>query len=161
MEPTLNVDRYLTQRVGVVRRLLDADVPPAAAERWVTAWEEEAQRRGLDPADGDWWRPAWGWIAQDRGRSKDPAGASPTSPEGIRLELPILVVTTIQRTSDMIAAFRAWLDARVRDDVSAPGAPDHEWLRREMERMCGAYEAAIGQGKRRRRRPHRARPTAT
>lgn len=26
-----------------------------------------------------------------------------------------------------------------------PGAPDNEWLRREMDRMCEAYEAAVGE----------------
>jgi hypothetical protein len=102
MDQTLDVDRYLTQRVGIVRRLLDADVPAAAAERWVAAWEEEAERRGLDPRDGEWWRSAWGWIARDCGSGH----------------------------------------------AEDPGSPNHEWLRRQMEGLCAAYEAAVGEAHR-------------
>jgi hypothetical protein len=29
-------------------------------------------------------------------------------------------------------------------EPDAPDAPDLEWLRREMDRMCEAYEAAVG-----------------
>ena len=35
--------------------------------------------------------------------------------------------------------------AQSRYRASEPGAPDHDWLRREMDRMCEAYEAAVGE----------------
>jgi hypothetical protein len=40
-------------------------------------------------------------------------------------------------------AFHAWLAARTRYRAAGPKAPDYEWLRREMERLCIAYEAAV------------------
>ena len=51
----------------------------------------------------------------------------------------------IHKSSSVISAFRAWLAAQNRYQDSEPGAPDHEWLRREMDRMCAAYEAAVGE----------------
>jgi hypothetical protein len=51
----------------------------------------------------------------------------------------------IHKSSSVISAFRAWLAAQSRYRDSEPGAPDHEWLRREMDRMCEAYEAAVGE----------------
>ncbi len=165
MQQIANVDRYLTQRVGIIRRLLDADVPPATAERWVAAWEDEAQRRGLEPEDGAWWRSAWAWIANGCGSAEGeqaPADDFRTGPlMGGGWALPVPVVGAIQRTNEALTAFRDWLDARVPGDASAPDAPDHEWLRHEMERLCSAYEVAIGQGKRSRRRPSRTRATTT
>ncbi|HEY7936876.1 MAG TPA: hypothetical protein VID26_07075 [Candidatus Limnocylindrales bacterium] len=165
MDQTLDVDRYLTQRVGVVRRLLDADVPPAAAERWVSAWEEEARRRRIDPRDSEWWRSAWAWIALDCGGSEGtegPAHALRVSPsrEAIVRTLRIRVVAAIHASREVFAASRRWRDARVGSSASAPETPDREWLRREMEQLCGAYEAALGQGNRKSRRTRaRARPT--
>ncbi|MGH2465564.1 MAG: hypothetical protein ACRDGI_08890 [Candidatus Limnocylindrales bacterium] len=201
MDQALNVDRYLTARLDVVRRLLDAEVPPGAAERWVAAWEAEAERRGLDPAAREWWRSGREWIAQACG-GPDPAGrslpeagdAGPTTgaaaPWGTIVEGPsqpanewrsgpfaqstdrverqvlalaewlrsamelgarneeemlIHVMDAIHRSSDVIAAFRAWLGARSRYQASDPSAPDHDWLRCEMERLCAAYEAAVGE----------------
>lgn len=69
MDRTLNVDRYLTDRLRIAARLRDAGVPGVAAERWVVAWEDEAERRGLDPWDREWWRSGRAWIAQACGGS--------------------------------------------------------------------------------------------
>ncbi len=70
MNPRRTFDRYQALRYGVVRRLLHARVPEAEAERWVAAWEVEAQLRGLDPATAEWWRLAWQWIAEERAQSE-------------------------------------------------------------------------------------------
>jgi hypothetical protein len=51
----------------------------------------------------------------------------------------------IHKSSDVIWAFRAWVAARARYRASDPSAADHEWLRREMDRLCAAYEAAVGE----------------
>jgi hypothetical protein len=51
----------------------------------------------------------------------------------------------IHRSSGVIAAFRAWVAARARYRAADPRAPDHEWLRREMDRLCSAYEAAVAE----------------
>jgi hypothetical protein len=58
---------YRAQRYGIVRRLQHARLTAETAERWVSAWEEEARRRGLDASTPDWWRSAWEWIAEQRG----------------------------------------------------------------------------------------------
>jgi hypothetical protein len=59
---------YEALRYGLVRRLLHARLSEETADRWVVAWEVEAQRRGLDPSSPDWWRPAWQWIVAERAK---------------------------------------------------------------------------------------------
>jgi hypothetical protein len=58
---------------------------------------------------------------------------------------PIRAIFGIRKSSGLISAIRAWLGAPSRYRAFEPGAPDHEWLRREMERLCAAYEAAVGE----------------
>ncbi|HLY12849.1 MAG TPA: hypothetical protein VKR24_00745 [Candidatus Limnocylindrales bacterium] len=195
MEPSLNVDRYLTERLRIVRRLVDAQLPPTTAERWVEAWEAEAQRRGLDPRIGAWWRSGWQWITQacsgpePSGRARpelepstepapvgspmDPSVGPPWTsgpfaepPVGMHGEtqplaawlreameqggpvedgLLLRVGDVMHRSSEVIAAFHAWLGARTRYREAHPKAPDYQWLRREMERLCAAYDAALGE----------------
>jgi hypothetical protein len=38
----------------------------ATIDEWLTAWETEARRRGLDPRTSDFWNDAEGWIAGQR-----------------------------------------------------------------------------------------------
>jgi hypothetical protein len=59
---------YIAHRMGLVGRLVSVTrINEHSAERWVTAWEAEAARRGLDRRIGhQWWDPGWNWIADQR-----------------------------------------------------------------------------------------------
>jgi hypothetical protein len=58
---------YIARRSALLTRLVGvARISPESAERWVTLWEAEASRRGLDGRTDEWWRPAWEWIADER-----------------------------------------------------------------------------------------------
>ena len=58
----------LAHRAGHLSRLVSqGKLSPEAAEQWLTAWETEAARRGLDRRSELFWRPAWDWIAEQRG----------------------------------------------------------------------------------------------
>jgi len=58
---------YLAHRAGIASRLVSqARLSPAAAERWITAWEAEAAQRGLARHSDVYWRPAWDWITDRR-----------------------------------------------------------------------------------------------
>jgi hypothetical protein len=55
---------YAAHRAGLFQRLVrEARIGEASAEAWIVAWESEARQRGLDRRTGDWWAPAWDWIA--------------------------------------------------------------------------------------------------
>ena len=59
---------YLAHRAGLLSRLeAQAHLSPEKAEEWVGRWEAEAAARGLDRRSGEFWRPAWEWIAEQRG----------------------------------------------------------------------------------------------
>jgi hypothetical protein len=52
------------------------------------------------------------------------------------------------RESKGTSAVRAWLTERLRVGrayAADPDAPDHAWLRRELNQACAAYEAAVGE----------------
>jgi hypothetical protein len=58
---------YIARRAGLAARLVSvARISPESAEHWVTQWEAEAARRGIDGHSELWWRPAWEWIAEQR-----------------------------------------------------------------------------------------------
>jgi hypothetical protein len=46
-------------------------------------------------------------------------------------------------SSEVTVAFRTWLDAQARYRAVDPEAPSAEGLRREMDRLWVAYEAAV------------------
>jgi hypothetical protein len=59
---------YAAHRAAIAERLVsDARILPDSAERWIEAWEAEARLRGLDAWSPEQWRPAWTWIAEQRG----------------------------------------------------------------------------------------------
>jgi hypothetical protein len=86
MDQTLNIDRYLNQRCGVLQRLYRARVPAERAERWVAAWEDEALRRGLDRRDPAWWRSGRQWIIQGCG---DTGGSDRSLPESATVPVAV------------------------------------------------------------------------
>lgn len=58
---------YIAHRVGLIGRLqAEGRMSEHRAEEFVAAWEAEAERRNLDRRLGDFWAPAWGWIAERR-----------------------------------------------------------------------------------------------
>jgi hypothetical protein len=61
---------YLAHRAGHRSRLeAQAHMSPEKADEWICRWEAEAGLRGLDRRSGDWWAPAWEWIAAERART--------------------------------------------------------------------------------------------
>jgi hypothetical protein len=69
---------YLAHRAGHLSRLISqGKLSPEAAEQWITAWEDEARRRGLDRRSGVFWAPAWDWIAERRGRYAETPAFAP------------------------------------------------------------------------------------
>ena len=61
---------HLAHRAGHVSRLVSqGKLSPEKAEEWISAWEAAAALRGLDRRLGEFWAPAWDWIAEQRGRS--------------------------------------------------------------------------------------------
>lgn len=69
---------YIAHGMGLVGRLVSVTrINEHTAERWVTAWEAEAARRGLDRRIGhQWWDPGWNWIADQRRGLADHPGRS-------------------------------------------------------------------------------------
>jgi hypothetical protein len=60
---------YEAHRASLLQRLISGGRMSAEkAEHWVTAWEVEAARRGMDYRSDLFWRPAWDWLAKQRGR---------------------------------------------------------------------------------------------
>lgn len=58
---------YAAHRAGLSQRLqMQARLSEATAERRIASWESEARLRGLDGRTGEWWAPAWDWIATAR-----------------------------------------------------------------------------------------------
>jgi hypothetical protein len=59
---------YQAHRAGHLSRLqAEARLNPDKAEAWISHWETEAALRGLDRRSGEFWAPAWEWIAQKIG----------------------------------------------------------------------------------------------
>jgi hypothetical protein len=60
---------YAAHRAGLFNRLVrEARLSEDSAERWLVVWESEARSRHLDARTGEWWEPAWEWIADQRRR---------------------------------------------------------------------------------------------
>jgi hypothetical protein len=57
---------YSTRRLGLIRQLSDAGVPPLEAESLVARWEAEAERRDVETASFDFWREGAAWVANER-----------------------------------------------------------------------------------------------
>lgn len=58
---------YQAQRYGIFRRLVDEQrVAEAAAERWITAWEQHAEAIGLHRGTVGYWDRGWEWMAEQR-----------------------------------------------------------------------------------------------
>jgi len=64
-------------------------------------------------------------------------GSSALRTAAVRAERQVLALAERLR---LLAAQRRYRAS----EPDAPDAPDLEWLRREMIRMCEAYEAAVG-----------------
>ena len=57
---------YQAQRVGIFRRLVDAErVNELDAEHWIARWEREAEASSR-ARDEHYWDDAWEWIAENR-----------------------------------------------------------------------------------------------
>ena len=63
---------HQARRAGTLRRLEVTGISVELAERWVAAWEREAEIRDL-PRDGAYWDAGWTWIAEQRSARKVPA----------------------------------------------------------------------------------------
>jgi hypothetical protein len=62
---------YEAHRAGLFQRLISGGrLSGDRAQRWLVDWEAEAARRGLDRRTGNWWSPAWEWIAEQRGPTR-------------------------------------------------------------------------------------------
>jgi hypothetical protein len=57
---------YLARRIAHRNRLEGAGLSAETADKWLTAWEAEARRRGLDPREARFWDAAEVWIAERR-----------------------------------------------------------------------------------------------
>jgi hypothetical protein len=57
---------FLARRFAHRNRLEGAGMSAETAESWLTAWEGEARRRGLDTREAAFWDPAEDWIAEQR-----------------------------------------------------------------------------------------------
>jgi hypothetical protein len=58
---------YAANRDGLTSRLIrETRIRPESVEHFVSAWESEARRRGLDRLTRAWWEPAWDWIVEHR-----------------------------------------------------------------------------------------------
>ena len=56
---------YEAHRAGLFQRLISGGrMSSEHAEHWLTVWEAEAAKRGMDYRSDLFWRPAWGWIAE-------------------------------------------------------------------------------------------------
>jgi hypothetical protein len=42
------------------------------AEAWCDAWEREADAQGIDRQDPDYWKPAAGWVLEQRKTRRTP-----------------------------------------------------------------------------------------
>jgi hypothetical protein len=58
---------YAARRDALTNRLLrETKIRAESVEHFVSAWEAEAARRGLDQLAPEWWEPAWEWIVEHR-----------------------------------------------------------------------------------------------
>lgn len=53
------------RRIATRNRLTRDDVTEGTADAWITAWEAQATRDGLEPGSA-YWDAAWEWIAAER-----------------------------------------------------------------------------------------------
>jgi hypothetical protein len=61
---------YIARRTARFRRLVDAErVDELDAEYLISAWEQEAESRGLDRHSDRYWTEAEGWFAEQRRRA--------------------------------------------------------------------------------------------
>jgi len=56
---------HTARRAATLNRLVFQGEIPDRAEAWISRWETEAMRRGLD-RDGAYWDAGWDWIAERR-----------------------------------------------------------------------------------------------
>lgn len=62
---------YQAQRVGLFRRLVDAErVTELEAEHWIARWEREAEAINRSRNSPGFWDDGWRWIEQ-QGRPSD------------------------------------------------------------------------------------------
>jgi hypothetical protein len=60
---------YIAHRSGLFQRLIAGGwISEKVAELRITAYEAHARELHLDARSPDFWRPAWDWIAEQRGR---------------------------------------------------------------------------------------------
>jgi hypothetical protein len=70
--------RSTPERIDEARRaalrncLTDHGMPLETAEAWCDAWQDEADRQGLDRRSPDYWAGAGQWIAEQRETHKMP-----------------------------------------------------------------------------------------
>ena len=58
---------YQAQRAGIFMRLVSAErLDQLDAEHWLTRWEREAERLGLDRFSTDFWAMGRDWIAEQQ-----------------------------------------------------------------------------------------------
>jgi hypothetical protein len=58
---------HAARREATLRRLIGEGELPQRAEAWITAWEAEAARQGME-SDGAYWDAGWEWIVVLRKR---------------------------------------------------------------------------------------------
>jgi hypothetical protein len=63
---------HAARRMAVRNGLTDYGMAEQTAEAWVDAWEDEADRQGLDRRSPAYWDGAAPWIAEQRKTRKLP-----------------------------------------------------------------------------------------
>jgi hypothetical protein len=72
-------ERIFTARRMAVRNTLASEaMPTETADAWCDAWQDEAERLGLERMSTEYWTLGLAWVHEQRMRRKLPTEAAPS-----------------------------------------------------------------------------------